>query len=197
VPAPEPVAEQVEAMIPFAPAPVARKRRSRPAAPAPEPVVSEAPAPEPVVSEAPVPRYIVDAPGWPKPGELDAAAKTKEAAEPEPVAPKVDDGWRPYRAVYTPTQLPKSGPVDDSPKWKANNPFDPDSEPAAEPPRIRERPSGTNTEARGSRAREIAEKVREALDDDELPPHFDTMVARMLSAYADDTTAETGEPTGR
>ena len=56
---------------------------------------------------------------------------------------------------------------------------------------------GTSGDARGARAQEIAEKVRQALDADELPPHFDKLVASMLSAYADDPKAETGEPTGR
>ena len=149
--------------------------------------------------DAATPRYIVDAPGWPKPGELEAAAKAKDAtAEPEPTPePQVDGGWRPYRAVYTPTTLPKSEPVDDTPKWKANNPFDSEPAPPAEPRQIRQRPRGTSGDARGTRAQDIAEKVREALDADELPPHFDKLVASMLSAYTDDPKAETGEPTGR
>ena len=44
------------------------------------------------------------------------------------------------------------------------------------------------------RAGDRREGAPGALDADELPPHFDKLVASMLSAYADDPKAETGEP---
>jgi len=205
--------------MPATTAPVAPKARTRAAAqPAP-------PAPQ-AAPEPPAEGDHVDAPGWPRPGELFAdPGATTAAPDPDPPA-ATDDGFRPYRPVYErrARRLQDDADAhDEAPHWleraaawrdvaedddrdpdalaTAGEPDGPAEDAQPQPRRIGKRTRGVNGDARGAREREIATKLREALGGEELSPHARRLVASALAEFAtgeaDRVAAEAPDGPGR
>jgi hypothetical protein len=168
------------------------------------------------VADPPAEPLHVEAPGWPQPGELfdEAKAPAPEPAretssyssgytvfsrrptshDHAPQAP-AGDGFRPYRPVYEPGSQQADDASDAGlPSWLERAPAWDDDEghapeaadPRPKPRRISGRPRGASDDPRTARERAIAAKIRQALGDDELTPHFQRLVASALSEFAED-----------